>query len=576
MKTTKSNNWVLIILLFAIISLFLEHLPKQSFYIVLFVNILDFSILLIYGFEIYLGFKNVNSFSKNLKNNLTDVLAFTIFISLFSYIKYNTIVSKSIEYLPEYFVYLRNFFFFYKIFSRFKKLSNMIKSFLKNPAQTIIFSFFSIIIIGAILLMMPFAVTSSTTLDFTDALFTATSAVCVTGLIVVDTATKFTIYGQFIIMLLIQLGGLGIMIFTFFTAMIFNKDISLEDKLNLSYMLNEKDFQKISKSISKIIALTFIIEGIGAVLLYTKFSTIYGYTLKAVFFSIFHAISAFCNAGFALYSNSVENFKADLLFNFYISALIILGGISFVVSTNLLQNLKDYVKIKIFKIKQKKRALTLNTKIVLICSFILIFLGMLLIYGLEHSNTLLKYEIKTQYLTALFQSISLRTAGFNSIPLGSLKTSTYLLMVLLMFIGGAAGSTAGGIKVNNLGILFAYIRSMFTNSNSVSLMKKNISKDQVNKALLIFFISIFIVFIGTFIMVSIEDFKLIQIIFEVVSAFGTVGLSTGITPLLSFFGKYVIIWLMFLGRLGPLTIIAAATFKKDKNISYPEENILVG
>lgn len=574
MAKSKNNSWIILILILAFIGLFLEHLPQQSFYIKLFVNILDFVILIIYGYETILSFKNSNRFISNLKHNLVDVLIFIIFLSLFTYLKLKTL--GNIDYLPNYFIYFRNFFFFYKIFSRFKKLSSIVKSFLKNPAQTIIFSFFGVIIVGAILLMMPFAIADKTPIDFTNALFTATSAVCVTGLIVFDTATKFSVYGQIIILLLIQIGGLGIMLFTFFTAMIFNKDISLEERLNISYMINEKDLQKISKSISRIIALTFIIEAIGTSLLLTKFAPIYGYTFYAFFLSIFHSISAFCNAGFSLFTNNTESFKSDIMFNFYICSLIVLGGISFIVSTNLLESLKDFLHVKLFKTKMKKRALTLNTKIVFISTLILIILGTLLFYGLEHSNTLLKYDIKTQYLASIFQSITLRTAGFSSIPIDSLKTSTYLLMVVLMFIGGAAGSTAGGIKVNNLGILFAYIRSIFFNSKSVTLMKKTVSKDQVNKSLLVFFISIFIVSSGTFIMVCVEDFKLIQIIFEVVSAFATVGLSTGITPLLSLFGKFIIITLMFLGRLGPLTVIAAASFRKSKNISYPEEYISIG
>jgi trk system potassium uptake protein TrkH len=458
-----------------------------------------------------------------------------------------------------------------------KRLNAYIKSVSSHPAQTIAFSFIFIILLGTIFLMLSISTADNSRLGFVNSLFTATSAVCVTGLIVVDTATKFSLFGKIVIMILIQIGGLGIMILSYFGAFVIGKRISIEEKLALSYLLNEQDLQKLSTSIMKIIFTTFGIELVGALILYGNFNDLYGDSAQAAFFSVFHAISAFCNAGFALFSDSLESFKSDVAMNFTIAGLIITGGISFSVIFNLVENFKTNVETNIFSRRIRKSRLTLNTKIVLIMTGILIFSGMLLVYGLEHKGNFVRYDLKTQYLAAFFQSVTLRTAGFNTISFAALRAPTLLIMILFMFIGGASGSTAGGVKVNTISVIFAYLKSVLYNRKETTLLNNYLSKNIINKSFLILLLASGVVFTGVFILSLLEPFPFEHILFEVVSAFGTVGLSTGITGSLCGLSKITIIILMFIGRLGPMTLIIALSQKPDQvRVKYPEGNILIG
>lgn len=535
-------------------------------------------LLLLLGGEIYLLFKSTPyKFPALKRNSLSLTFAALFLLSLLA----NYIIAVKPEHtslliISPAVLVLRNFFILTGVFRRFNRLSTFFEGISLKPAQTILLSFLFLILTGAILLMLPFTTTDGNRLSFLDALFTATSAVCVTGLIVVDTAAAFTFWGKLIILLLIQAGGLGIMILSYFTIFSLKRKVSLEEKIVLSYMLNEDDMSHIAKSIRTIIYTSLIIEAVGTVILYLPFSKS-GSDFGSVFFlSIFHAVSAFCNAGFSLFSDSLEQFKDSITVNMTIASLVILGGLSFAVINNLKDRLNYWIKRQV-KGKGSYIKLQVNTRVVLLYTAVLLLLGMLFIYGLEHSGSLKEYSLGKQYLITFFQSVTLRTAGFNTIAFAQLTTTTLLIMTAFMFIGAAAGSTAGGIKINNAAVIGAYIKSFLGNSHSVVIFHHSIPKEQVLKSMLILLFGLTSVTTGAVILSFTESAPLRDIIFETVSAFGTVGLSTGLTGHLTETGKVTISILMFMGRLGPLTILAAASRRKHQTyIQYPVGNISIG
>jgi trk system potassium uptake protein TrkH len=474
-------------------------------------------------------------------------------------------------------IIFRGFYIIFDVREKLKRLNLFVVELFSHPARTILISFLLVILAGSALLQMPLATADGEGLRFIDSLFTSTSAVCVTGLIVVDTATAFTPFGQMVILGLIQIGGLSIIILSFFVLFILRQSVSLEGKLLISYVLSEKDMTALSGSLKKIVIITLAFEGLGAVLLFIGFLPRLSGPGEAAYYAVFHAISAFCNAGFALFTTSFEGFVSSPLINLTICFLIIFGGLSFVVFVNLSDRSRDFVERRIFGKNIFVRKLTLNSRVVLAVSGTLIVAGMLVFYALEHGNVLRSYRTGTQYLSAFFQSVTLRTAGFNTVPFSNLRVGTYLVMMLFMFIGGASGSTAGGIKVNTLTIVTGYIKSILRNQRKIVLFRHSISKDYVLRAILIILFGLTAVFTGSFILSLTEDFDFIRILFETVSAFGTVGLSAGITGGLSYIGKIVIILLMYVGRTGPLTILAAMSEKEQKiQYEYPYGDILIG
>ena len=573
-KAIKSNFIINIIIIFGAISFIIEDIAYQYIVISYIFHIIKYLIFFLYFLSILLNLRKNFKVKKHYKN----IIELIIVLALTGFFIYNKFYTAIIDQYRLEFIYLigvliRNILTIVFFLIKVKKLDLYLKKLSTNPAQAIIMSFLIVIIIGTILLMMPISTANKSRIGFINALFTATSAVCVTGLIVVDTGSYFSLFGKSVIMILLQIGGLGIMILSYFSAFIIGKKLSIEDKLTLSYMINENDTQKISKHIKRIILITFIIELIGVISLFFIFNNKFNNPLKAIFYSFFHSISAFCNAGFSLFSDSFEQFKSNVFLNFIICSLIILGGLSFGVLTNFAQLIKSRIKKYWLKREQFQIQLSLNSKVVFVVTLMLLITGMLIIYQFEHSN-LVKYDLKTQYLSAFFQSVTLRTAGFNTIKFNALNTFTYLIMILYMFIGGAAGSTAGGVKVNTIGTIYAYIKSIIKDEGSIVLMKKSISSRTVNNAFLIITLYLISIFFGV-ILISISDgIDLIKIIFEVVSAIGTVGLSTGITSSLTSFAKIIIVVLMFFGRIGPLTILTAMEQKKKRyDISYPEEII---
>jgi len=579
-KTHLKINWlVLITLILSIVSLVVEQAGIQTPFAFIFTNTLDFTILFLFLAEVLADFLRSADKRHFLKRQLFEVLFLLFFAALFAYNKYLLFSRESVVYgnLPGKIIIVRNIFVLLKVFGRIRKLSAFVRSLTAHPARTVILSFVLVVVTGTILLMLPFTTPDGAGLSFVDSLFTATSAVCVTGLIVVDTATAFSIWGKLIILLLIQVGGLGIMILSFFMAFILRRSLTVEDKFLISYMTSEKDMRNLGRSIKNIINITLIIEAAGAVLLFAGFRASLGTNLGTVFISVFHAVSAFCNAGFSLFSNSLEGFRSNVLINLTVIVLIILGGLSFVV----IMNLKGWLAAGLPNLFRRKsfsgKGLSLNTRVVLMGTGILLGLGTLLFYALEHRYSLASLDLKTQYLSALFQSVTTRTAGFNTMPMSGLRNPTYLLMMIFMFIGGASGSTAGGVKINSLALFLAYVSSLVKDKREVTLFNYAVSKDLVLRALLILLFGLVSVLGGMLILSITESAPFITICFETVSAFGTVGLSAGITSALSIVGKYVIILLMFIGRIGPLTLLAAAAQRlKQVQIQHPAGEILVG
>ncbi len=522
--------------------------------------------------------KNFIGSKYDFKNNLLDVFFFILFIIVLIFDKVlDPFFDYDIKIVFVCGITIRNFLFFYKTSSDEKNVVFFSKKAIFQPAKSLIISYIFLIFTGTFLLLLPISVVSPKKLGFINALFTATSAVSVTGLTVFDTGSDFTLFGQIVVLLLIQFGALGIMIFSYFAAFITGRKISFEERLNISFMINENDMKNIYRNIKNIILITFFSEFAGALILFIRFSFSYGLCFKSFFHSLFHSISAFCNAGFALYSDSMIGFKSDVFVNLTICFLIILGGLSFSVITNVYENLRNFINIRILKKRNAFTKLSLNTIVVLSITSILIFTGTLLFYGFEHGNILLKENIFTQYLASFFQSITLRTAGFNTLDISNLNGYTYFFMIIFMFIGGASGSTAGGVKVNSVGVIFAYFRSFLNNSVETTLLKKSISHETITKSFLAVTLGGVLIFLATIILSASEKFSTTQILFEIVSAFGTVGLSTGITPNLSYLGKIVIIILMFVGKVGPLTILASVSKKaENSSIKYPEATITIG
>ncbi len=448
--------------------------------------------------------------------------------------------------------------------------NNTINNYQLNPAQILVLGFASIILIGAILLNLPIASKSGESVGFINAIFTATSAVCVTGLAVVDTGTFWTVFGKTVILLLIQIGGLGFMTMATLVYFVIGKRISLRERLIMQEALNQFNIAGLVRLTKYILFTTFIIEGIGAFFLSLRFIPEYG-TLKGIMYGIFHSISAFCNAGFDLIGKgrSLTPYVDDALVNVVICLLIIVGGLGFTV-------IMDVLKFRKFS------KLTLHTKLVLSISGILILAGFVFSFLVEFNNpdTLGNLSVKGKIIGSMFQAITPRTAGFNTLPMDKLTMASKFFVIILMFIGGSPSSTAGGIKTTTAGVLFLSFISIIRGKNDIEAFRRRISKDMANRALAIVLIGVMWVGVVTMILSITEvnqDF--LDIFFETVSAFGTVGLSLGITSELSLIGKIVISLTMFAGRVGALTIVFALGRKKKSNkglVRYPEGKVMVG
>ncbi len=440
-----------------------------------------------------------------------------------------------------------------------------------NPTQTIVLGFLTVIIIGSILLSLPIASSDGSSIPYVDALFTSSSAVAVTGLVVVDTGTHWTLFGQIVILILIQIGGLGFMTMITMFAMIIGKRISLKERLLIQSSLNQNDLSGVVRLTKYIIIGTLIIEGIGALLLSFVFVPELGWG-PGIWNSIFHAISAFCNAGFDITGGgrSLMPYVDNPLVNFTIWTLIILGGLGFT------------VVIDMFFYRKNIRKWSLHTKLVLVISGLLLMIGFILYLLLEWGNagTLGELSVPGKFLAAFFQSVTPRTAGFNTIDTSALTDASKLLTIIFMFIGGSPASTAGGIKTVTFGIILFTIISQIRGKEDTEVFHRRIPKDNINRAITIMVIALVLIISITMVLSIIETgHTFLEIVFETTSAFGTVGLSLGITPSLSTMGRILVSILMFTGRVGPFTValaLAKNTHKNQGRIRYPEDKVIIG
>ncbi|HET8854818.1 MAG TPA: potassium transporter TrkG [Salinimicrobium sp.] len=453
-----------------------------------------------------------------------------------------------------------------------------------NPAQLFIASFLVLILVGTGMLMLPRATYGG--ISFIDALFTATSAVCVTGLIVVDTATFFTGFGQSVIMVLIQIGGLGIMTFTAYFSYFFKGGSSYHNHLMLKDMINAEKLGDVFSMVKKIILLTFGIELVGAVIIFFTLKQNYFSSLgDQLYFSVFHSISSFCNAGFSTLSNGLfeEGFRFNYSLQIIIMILFIIGGIGFPVLLNTLNYLKYQILNKLVPftnrkaIKYRPWIVNINTKIILVTTAVLLVGGTVLYYTFEYNNTLASHSEFGKWVTAAFGAATPRTAGFNTVDMSLLNFHTLMIMIFLMWIGASPGSTGGGIKTSTFAVATLNFFSLARGKERVEVYKREISQVSIRKAFSVIALSLIVTGIAIFLLVGLEPDKgILALTFEVFSAYSTVGLSTGITDDMSYFGKIVLIFTMFIGRVSMFTILVAFLKSvKSKSYQYPKESILI-
>ncbi|MBN2285422.1 MAG: Trk family potassium uptake protein [Tissierellales bacterium] len=439
-----------------------------------------------------------------------------------------------------------------------------------NPSYFLIVWFIAIILLGATLLNLPAASIDGRSIGFVDALFTAASAVCVTGLVVVNTATHWTIFGKVVILLLIQIGGLGIMTIATLIAFMLGKRITLKDRLLMQEEMNSTTLQGVVLLARRILFLTIGVEFVGAIILSIYFIRDFG-AINGIWFSVFHTVSAFCNAGFDLFGDSLVRYVNNPVVSLTIMSLFVIGGIGFYVIMDVVQ--KKHIK-----------KYTLHTKMVFVITGFLIIFGFVSVFILEYNNpdTIGNLSLTGKIIASLFQATTPRTAGFNTIDTAALTMPTTFLIIILMFIGGSPGSTAGGIKTTTIGIIFVSIFRLVLGYEDAEVFKKRIPVRLILRAVAVIGIAMVFVMLAILILVITErnsGFSFLDILFEVVSAFGTVGLSRGLTPFLSQIGRVVITIIMFVGRLGPLTLAFGIAQKQHENkgyYRYPEGKILVG
>nr|WP_279346469.1 potassium transporter TrkG [Gramella oceanisediminis] len=527
----------------------------------------------------YFGFQKL--FQLKVRN--LDV-AFGIAAAIF-YLRYDTAINNLLPVLElageRGFAHLAGLLFFIRELASYD--FNLDRT-LFNPAQLFIFSFLSMIFMGTGLLMLPTASTESITL--LDALFTATSAVCVTGLIVVDTGSYFTMFGQSIILVLMQLGGLGIMTFASYFSYFFRGKTSYENQIMLKDVTNSEKIGEVISVLKKIVFITAITELIGFALIFFSIKKdVIPEIGDKLFFSIFHAVSGFCNAGFSTLENSLYEpaFRFNYPLHLTIAVLFILGGIGFPILLNLYKYVVYLVRNNIIKFNKKRRSIhspwviNLNTRIVIVTTGILIISGSLGFYFLEYNNTLAEHNWYGKMITSFFSATTPRTAGFNTVDTGALNFSTIMLIILLMWIGASPVSTGGGIKTSTIAVATLNFISLAQGKNRIEVFKREISEATNRRAFAIISLSMLIIGLSIFLIAYFDrNMSLQSITFEAFSAYGTVGLTTGITASLSAPSKLVLIFSMFIGRVSMLTIMIAILRRvRHLNYRYPQDEILI-
>ncbi|MEW6227952.1 MAG: TrkH family potassium uptake protein [Bacillota bacterium] len=436
-----------------------------------------------------------------------------------------------------------------------------------SPAQVLVAGFAALILVGGVLLALPVSSRDGEALPFLNALFTSTSAVCVTGLVVVDTYDQYSLFGQIVILCLIQTGGLGIMTVSTLIFLVLGRRVTLRSRLIIQEAMNQLTLEGMVRLIRKVLLVTVIVEGVGAALLAIRWSFDMNIG-RAVYYGIFHAVSGFCNAGFDLFGGfrSLIGYRGDIWVNLVMTSLIIIGGLGFTVVSEVFAH-------------RKGCRYSLHTRIVLATTALLIISGTVVIFLLELHNpaTLGQLGPVQKVLGAYFQAVTPRTAGFSTLPIGELRSATLLFMIILMFVGASPGSTGGGIKTATFATLLLAVRSVVKGKEDVEAFERRIPHRVVYRALAVSMISLALVIAVTMALSIVRQDGLLPVLFEATSAFGTVGLSMGITPTLSAIGKILVICTMFAGRVGPLTVTAAIASRQHANaVRYPEERVMVG
>jgi len=435
------------------------------------------------------------------------------------------------------------------------------------PSRILLLFFIGAIFIGSLLLMLPGATTKGNEITYLTSLFTITSAISVTGLSLVDVSKVFTPVGQIIILVFIQLGGLGIMTFSSLIFLLIGKRITYHERKILKEDLNAESTGEVTDFIKRLIIIVFTIELAGALLLAIGFMRTMN-PKKAILYGVFHSVSAFCNAGFSLFTNNLEGYSENFIVNITVAFLILIGGIGFAV----INSWMTYITTS-------RKRFNLTSKMAIFISGVLTLLGMgaFLVLEFRNPNTIGDMNIIQKIVASFFQSVTTRTAGFNSVPMGDLNPGTIFLFCILMFIGASPGSTGGGIKTTTFGVIAFYVVGIVRGREDIEVANRRISWEILNRALAILVISVIYVSIIILMILVFDDLGFEETIFEVVSAFATVGLSMGITAEMNLFSKILIMMTMLIGRLGPLTFALALGEQKMKNARrYPKENILIG
>ena len=447
--------------------------------------------------------------------------------------------------------------------------------FAPSTTQIIMLSFLGAILLGSALLVLPFSTKSGESVDYVDALFTAVSATCVTGLVTLPTVATWSVFGQIVILILIQIGGLGVITITAGLMVAIHRKMGLKDSQLLSDALNVSTLSGLAEFVKKMLLGTFIIEGVGALMYMIVFIPDFG--AKGIWISIFNSVSAFCNAGIDIVAeNSLCNYATNPLVNIVTCLLIILGGLGYVVWWDIIRVLKDVKRTKfrcVFK-------LTLHSKIVLVSTFALILIGGASILAFEYNNplTLKNYNFFDKMQIAFFQSITTRTAGFATLPQENLTSASSIICIILMFIGGSPVGTAGGIKTVTIVVLFATTIATVRGKNEVTLFQRNLSKQVTRKAVAVAFSSFIIVALSTILLSLSTDAPALDVVFETVSATATVGLSRNLTSSLNLWGKLILSATMYFGRIGPISLATSFNLKKENIniIKNPTEDVRLG
>jgi trk system potassium uptake protein TrkH len=438
-------------------------------------------------------------------------------------------------------------------------------------------SFLALILVGAGLLTRP-ASHAGPAVSPLDALFTATSAVCVTGLTVVDTGTRFSTSGQFVLLVLVQVGGLGLMTYAVFVGVVLGRRLAFTDRMLIQDSLHHSPAAGVRRLVRHILAFTLFFEGAGTLLLYLRFRSEFS-PAEAVWQAVFHAVSAFCNAGFSLRPDNLVRYRGDFLVNLAITGLIVVGGLGFLVMTEI----EDAARAR----RRGRRArLSLHARLVLVVTLGLLAGGMAAFMALEWSNLLAGVPLGEKLLAAWFQAATPRTAGFNTVDYAQATTATLFLTIFLMFVGASPGSTGGGIKTTTLGLLVALLVARWRGHGRARLFHRTIPHAVMDRALALTMMAWALTTVAIFALALAESHgvpfdaarpRFVALMFEAVSAFGTVGLSTGITASLGPAAKVILIVLMFVGRVGPLTLVMAVGARKESGrFRYAEENVMVG